>query len=449
MHAHPPNAPITVQIPCPEPLVGPQFDAVHDRSCVDEGLLADLGNFLGRLSTISYSRPDSLVGLPALVALDKWLSHGLELRGGRDEKGFLFLYELMRGDLVFKILSNDSGHALGAILMRMLPPSETQKAGFLMSVLRCLMHNPQIARKLPRWEDDRKVKITNIMFRGQEVLTKLLENVAKVMREHEREGKLTWPQHRFARYAPSNAVEVDPSLRAYLLGDGAAVLVLPTRLRPWLTLRPGELCTSRSVAQTGASLVKQEVVAFASAPLSPIDFSTALVTHTRAQRGMEPLQTRLPFDLSRHPAARTDLAASMLERLHEDMRLHAAAENASSAPMLAGFSRADIASCAGSATTTSRLLAHAEALARADGAQQRDTRASPARRARGRRGDGLPMSAGESAAADASGARPSARAALRARGPVSLTTSSRSSSRRAPRPCSTPASRGRSRSRSS
>ena len=45
-----------VQLPCPAPIVGPQFDALLDRSCVDEGVLADLGALLGRLSTISYSR---------------------------------------------------------------------------------------------------------------------------------------------------------------------------------------------------------------------------------------------------------------------------------------------------------------------------------------------------------------------------------------------------------
>lgn len=56
------------------------------------GVLADLGALLGKLSTISYSRPEDNRGLPAVIALDKWLTHGLELRGGRDEKGFLFLY---------------------------------------------------------------------------------------------------------------------------------------------------------------------------------------------------------------------------------------------------------------------------------------------------------------------------------------------------------------------
>ena len=116
---------LSVRVPVPEPPQSSHFDAVRDRSCLDEGVVSAL---LGKLQTISYARPEAaMVGLTAAQQLDKWLRNGLELRGGRDEKGFLFLYELMRGDVVFKIHSNDNGHALGALLLRTLPPADTQK----------------------------------------------------------------------------------------------------------------------------------------------------------------------------------------------------------------------------------------------------------------------------------------------------------------------------------
>jgi hypothetical protein len=79
---------LRVRMTCPQPVRGPQFDALLDKSCVGEALL---GQLLGKLSTLSYSRPDNMVGMPAVQALDKWINNGLELRGGRDEKGFLFL----------------------------------------------------------------------------------------------------------------------------------------------------------------------------------------------------------------------------------------------------------------------------------------------------------------------------------------------------------------------
>ena len=145
----PTSPPNTIQLPCPAPTVGAQFDTLQDRSCVDEGVLVEMGKFFSKISKISYSKPEALVGLPALKELDRWLSHGLELHGGRDDKGFLFLYELIRGDLVFKLLANDTGHALGAVLMRLLPTSDTCKPGFLMSVLRVLLHNPQVKSAPP------------------------------------------------------------------------------------------------------------------------------------------------------------------------------------------------------------------------------------------------------------------------------------------------------------
>ena len=85
-----------------------------------------------------------------------------------------------------------------------------------MSVLRVLMHNPQLARHLPRFEDDRKVKLS-VMFRGQEVLTKLIEKVTATMREHEHAGKLCWPQHRFATFTPSSTLTIDTQLGYILL----------------------------------------------------------------------------------------------------------------------------------------------------------------------------------------------------------------------------------------
>ena len=125
-----------------------QFDAVHDASCIEDERICTA--ILQKLTRLSYSRPESMVGLCAVKALDSWLSHGLELRGGRDEKGFLFLYELMRGDLIVKILNNDSSHTLGTLLLRVLPASDTQSKNVLMSTLRVMASNPHVSRHLPK-----------------------------------------------------------------------------------------------------------------------------------------------------------------------------------------------------------------------------------------------------------------------------------------------------------
>ena len=119
---------MSVRVPLPEPPRCFDFDAVRDRSCLDEGVI---GALLSKMQTISYTRPEgALVGLEAARQLDNWLRHGLELRGGRDEKGFLFLYELLTGHVAVTLFpapprgppsSAPAGHAVGAALLRMLP----------------------------------------------------------------------------------------------------------------------------------------------------------------------------------------------------------------------------------------------------------------------------------------------------------------------------------------
>ena len=66
-----------------------QYDAVVDKQCLtaDEGLLA-------KLTRVSYKRPKETKGSEALGMVSKWIDHGLRLRGGKDDLGFLFFYEV-------------------------------------------------------------------------------------------------------------------------------------------------------------------------------------------------------------------------------------------------------------------------------------------------------------------------------------------------------------------
>lgn len=235
----------------------------------------------------------------------------MELRGGRAEKGFLFLYELMRGDVSFKLTANDSGHALGCMLVRALPSADTQSKGFLMSILRVMMHNPQLARHLPRFEDDRKVKIS-LMFRGQEVMTKLLERITEVIKDHEGRGALRWPEHSFSLFEADPTLRLPYAVAAYLQG-GVATSVLPATYRCWLALRPGVPATKQRV-RAGSFVSEAELSALGRIPMQVDKLSAMIVMRTRSERGLKPISPSLPFQLNAHSCLRSNLASTLLAR---------------------------------------------------------------------------------------------------------------------------------------
>lgn len=53
--------------------------------------------FLGKLQRITYKQPKQMYGLEALHLLNKAIDNGINLRGGKDSLGFLFIYELLTG----------------------------------------------------------------------------------------------------------------------------------------------------------------------------------------------------------------------------------------------------------------------------------------------------------------------------------------------------------------
>lgn len=89
------------------------FDTVLDKSCLqsDESLVQ-------KLKTLSYKRPKECKGMEALQLISRYIDHGVRLRGGKDELGFMFMYEMMTGTVKIKILEEDSCFNLAALLAR-------------------------------------------------------------------------------------------------------------------------------------------------------------------------------------------------------------------------------------------------------------------------------------------------------------------------------------------
>jgi hypothetical protein len=118
-----------------------QFDTVTDKTC----LLAHDDSFFSKFTKVSYKRPTDVSGAPAVGQIHRWLENGLRLGGGKDDLGFLFLYELMTGTLQFTVVGGDNPYYLGCILLRFLAPKDYTDTSLTASILRVLARNPALA----------------------------------------------------------------------------------------------------------------------------------------------------------------------------------------------------------------------------------------------------------------------------------------------------------------
>ena len=114
-------------------------------------------SFTGAFITTTYTRPTEVTGVEAMVALNKFMEQGFDLKGSHNSLGFLFFYELLTNTLDFKIISRDYTFNLACLLVRMLPDTDTRQRGLFMSVLQLLMSNKSIARdpNIPHFKDDK------------------------------------------------------------------------------------------------------------------------------------------------------------------------------------------------------------------------------------------------------------------------------------------------------
>lgn len=118
-----------------------QYDTVSDKSC----LVPHDDSFFSKFTKVSYKRPVEVTGAPAVGQIHKWLENGLKLSGGKDDLGFMFLYEIMTGSLQFAAVSGDNPYYLGSLLVRLLSPKDYMDTSLTMSMLRALARTPGLA----------------------------------------------------------------------------------------------------------------------------------------------------------------------------------------------------------------------------------------------------------------------------------------------------------------
>jgi len=308
----------------PQDLIAPpiktdfaQFDLVQDTTALEDRKSASSWTqTLRKFSSakpITYARPDEMTGAPALRYFEKAMRGGVSVRGTGGTVGFVFLYELMTGSLPMRILNEDSCYNWGCLLLRHMPPKKYQKKQTMTSLLRVLTYNPRLAASFPKYEDTRKHKIS-IMFKGQNVIQKLLESANQLLRSRPA-SDIAWPRF-------------DAGL---LKGDDfpAKVVIKETNYRRarlfGLDLRVADLSLGERVVDAPSRAMCEK-------PLG--EFDRFVLDKTRRQRGLADYAP-VKLGVEGHPAARSKAARDVLLRLAVDVEHFCADANAATEPEMA------------------------------------------------------------------------------------------------------------------
>lgn len=315
----------------------PEFEGMIDKSCLRMG-----AEVVGKLSKVSYKRPLECKGMSALDAVSNWEKNGLRLKGGKDNLGFLFFYEVMCGSLRFQVLDTDDPFFFGSCLLRLLPRKDWVDGGLLISLLRVLDKN----RRLIEADDCPKVRMgkgltekLGTMFAGMDnAFSRLIKEVLPYVSKHS--ASLEWQvKSNEARRKKVGSVRICKDLWKLEALGVPHNSDLSCSSRKYSRLAPLQL---REHTLQAGSL---EIKAFSSLLLDPIGLADYVSEQSRSDRGLEPVSEVLPFDVSKHRFARSHVAKELQSRLAADIKAYAEGENTGRISRLSCLLDKDIDEC--------------------------------------------------------------------------------------------------------
>jgi hypothetical protein len=351
MKANPSNPIVRMQYPS-KPRGVLHLDRLVDRTCVQPTIKEAI---LGKLGTVSYTRPIALgtpeqsegkmIGDCAMDNLHRWIGRGLKLHGGKDNLGFLFFYELLNGTIAFKILQNDSTHMLANVLLRLLPEEDTFDC-MLLSILRVLAENPELAARAPKYENPKKGMFST-MFKGSDHFSSFITKVKQFLEENQQQIYWFEPypiiEHWLMTGIPGSGHPVELQCPASIEFSS---LRLDVTDRTWVTPQIPDLgCEARylqprtAVTQAGIdlSVTSETINAFATLPLAGLGLQKLVTQCSRKDGNLPPVANTLPFHVDKHPSASTHVARSMVSRLTDDVNYFANTTNSKTEPRIVKF----------------------------------------------------------------------------------------------------------------
>ena len=300
------NGAVSAKLEQPErPKVESEFDSVVDQSCFDP--LAD--GIFKKLKSVSYGCPDDTSGSMTIGLLVQWLGNGLRIKGGTDNLGFLFFYELMTETLGLKILPSDRSHDLGSFLIRFLRPKEFMNRDANMSILRVLSYNPSLAIEFaPKVTEKGKAKnayVKTLFMGGDNMFSKLMKELQLWLEKNR--STLQW----------NIPYSLNPAFMttSVFLEKDEYVKILTATIAPRIT---NYGCNRRLLLPLpvimGLGCSKDEIEAFASCPLLPLK----LDKYVSSMRNAKYASGKAPINVSAHPICKLQFAKNTLHRYEED-----------------------------------------------------------------------------------------------------------------------------------
>ena len=293
-------------------------------------------NILSKLSLSKYTRPEPCTGPEAISQLSQILDQEKNM-------GFFFIYDLLTEAHVMRILPDDPSSSIASVLFRFL--SDDFISGLQGVILRVLETHPELVKKMPIYEDKRKL---TDMLKGASILQTHIKNAAAVIQANLADVNVSRMLIDGPAHQPPTLVEAAPTLQESSdFFDG----------RSWLNPRVIDFACARrklssgmvplKLRQLAAHYTLSEVAHLVDQPLQAIDLNTYIEQKTLVARGEAAVTSQSHLRVMDHPSSNSHIARTAVSRLEQDIADFARDENAGMIPVLVATFGADALSASG------------------------------------------------------------------------------------------------------
>lgn len=290
---------------------------------------------ISNIDEVQYAAPAQMAGHIVLDVAHQFWTEQEGMVGLYAKCGFLFIYELLTGTKTAKLLQTDISGSLAMLLFEFM--CDKAEESLLPSILSIMLRFPYIRSILPKYKDNRSFKNTSVKASGTDTdpvspLAVLLSDCLNVLQTEITTLMADYEMFEGGLSEPASTCRVDNSLP----------------LKWHIPSISNFSCSKRTLSEISSNFCESQLEDvriplelelsysqlrhFADSPLQPVSVQEYTHVLTRSERQLPFIDESLPFDISRHPAASTAVAVSMLERIERDTKEYAQSQNKGGVP---------------------------------------------------------------------------------------------------------------------